>query len=95
MIRKELNEQHLKAICDVLGNTSRGPSKTELTRLLTQCQITLIDDGKSSNGYTYTTGSNKSDWLYNCFANEINTHHSIEKIYSFIEKALNPVIVYK
>lgn len=91
MVRKDLNEQQLKAICDVLGDTSRGLTKTELTRLLTQCLITLIDDGKSSNGYTYTIGLNKRDWLYYCFANEINTYHSIEKIYSFIEKALSPV----
>jgi len=91
MVRKELNEQQLKAICDVLGDTSRGLSKTELTRLLTQCLITLIDDGKSSNGFTYTIGSNKRDWLYNCFANEINTHQTFEKIYSFIERALSPV----
>ena len=91
MVRKDLNEQQLKAICDVLGDTSRGLTKTELTRLLRQCLIALIDGRKSSNGYTYTTGLNKRDWLYYCFANEINTHHSIEKIYSFIEKALNPV----
>ena len=91
MVGKKLDELQLKALCDVLGDTYQGLTKTELTRLLTQCLITAVDDGKSSNGYTYTSGSNKKDWLYNCFANEINNHHSIRKIYLFIEKALNPV----
>jgi uncharacterized protein (TIGR02391 family) len=91
MIRKILNEQQLKAICDVLADTSRGLTKKELTRLLEQCQIPVMDDGKSSNGFTYTIGLNKRDWLYNCFANEINSRQSFERIFIFIEKALNPI----
>ena len=55
-IRKALNQQQLKAICDVLADTNRGLTKTELSRLLQQCQIQLVDDGHSSNGYTYTMG---------------------------------------
>ena len=95
MISKVLNEQQLKAVCDILADTSRGLTKTELSRLLDQSQIVLVDDGHSSNGYIYTMGLNKRDWLYNCFANEINIHHTLEKIYSFIEKTLNPVSVHK
>jgi len=91
MIKKILNEQQLKAICDVLADTNRGLTKTELTRLLEQCQIPVMDDGKSSNGLTYTVGLNKRDWLYKCFANEINSHKSFERVFIFIEKALNPV----
>jgi uncharacterized protein (TIGR02391 family) len=91
MIRKELNGQQLKALCDVLADTSRGLTRTELKRFLEQCQIPLVDDGKSSNGYTYTIGLNKRDWLYNCFVNEINLCHSFNKIFVFIERALNPV----
>lgn len=90
-IQKILNEQQLKAVCDVIADTNRGLTKTELARLLNQCQIELLDDGKLSNGYTYTIGLNKRDWLYYCLANEINTHHSFERIYLLIEKALNPV----
>ncbi|WP_066633311.1 TIGR02391 family protein [Desulfolucanica intricata] len=91
MIRKALNEQSLKALCDVLADTNRGLTKTELSRLLNQCKITIVDDGKSSNGFTYTLGLNKRDWLYNCFANEVNSYQSLDKIYIFIEKALNPI----
>jgi len=91
MIDKILNEQQLKAICNVLADTNQGLTKTELTHLLEQCQISVMDDGKSSNGFTYTIGLNKRDWLYNCFANEINSHKSFERIFIFIEKALNPV----
>ncbi|KXG42692.1 TIGR02391 family protein [Tepidibacillus decaturensis] len=90
-IQKILNEQQLKAVCDVIADTNRGLTKTELSRLLEQCQIQLVDDGKSSNGYTYTIGLNKRDWLYNCFVNEINKRHTFERIYLFIEKVLNPV----
>ena len=91
MIQKILNEQHLKALCDVLADTNRGLTKTELSRLLTQCKINLVDDGKSSNGFTYTVGFNKRDWLYNCFVKEFNDHRSFDKIYTFIEMALNPI----
>lgn len=86
-----LDQQQLKAVCDVLAHTSEGFSKSELSGLLQQSQITLVDDGKSSNGYTYTLGLNKRDWLYNCLANEINTNKSLQRVFDFIAKALNPV----
>lgn len=88
---KYLDEQQLKAICDVLAETSLGYTKTELTRLLQQSKITVVSDGKVSNGYTYQLGLNKRDWLYNCLATEINNSHSFTRIYTFLEKALNPV----
>ena len=90
-IEKKLNEQHLKAVCDVIADTNRGLTKTELSRLLEQCHIQLEDDRKSYNGITYTMGLNKRDWLYNCFVNEINQNQTFEKIFLFIEKALNPI----
>lgn len=90
-MNKVLNEQQLKAICDILGDTYRGYTKTELTRLLQQSGIELVSDGRKSNGYTYQLGLNKRDWLYNCLANEINKNHSLKRVYIFIEKALNPV----
>jgi uncharacterized protein (TIGR02391 family) len=90
-IQKKIDEQQLKAVCDVIADTNRGLTKTELSRLLKQCKIQLLDDGKSYNGITYTIGLNKRDWLYNCFVNEINQNQTFEKIFLFIEKALNPV----
>lgn len=91
MIKKILDEQQLKAICDVLGETNLGYTKTELTRLLEQSKIEIVPDGRSNNAYGYTMGLNKRDWLYNCLANEINKKRSLNGVYNFLEKALNPV----
>lgn len=91
MIKKNLDEQQLKAVCDVLAETDLGYSKTELTRLLEQSRIEVVSDGRTNNAYSYTIGLNKREWLYNCFATEISKSHSLIRIYSFLEKALNPV----
>lgn len=91
MIKKILDEQQLKAVCDVLAETNSGYTKTQLTRLLQQSGIEAVSDGGSSTAYGYTFGLNKRDWLYNCLATEINKNHSLSKVYLFLEKALNPV----
>ena len=91
VVNKVIDEQQLKAVCDVLGETNLGYTKTELTRLLEQSNIQITSDGKSNNGYIYQMGLNKRDWLYNCLANEINIHNSLSRVYVFLEKALNPV----
>lgn len=91
MIKKILDEQQLKAVCDVLAETDSGYTKTELTRLLQQSKIEITSDGRTSNAYGYSLGLNKRDWLYNCLAKEINKSHSLNKVYLFLEKALNPV----
>lgn len=91
MIMKILDEQQLKAVCNILAETNLRYNKTELTRLLQQSKIEIVSDGKSSNGYVYKLGLNKRDWLYNCLASEINKSHSLERVYCFFEKALNPV----
>lgn len=91
MAGKILDQQQLKAVCDVLAHASEGFSKSELSRLLQQSQIDLADDGSSNNGYSYTLGLNKRDWLYNCLVNEINTNKSFQRVFDFIVKALNPV----
>ncbi len=91
MINRILDEQQLKAVCDVLAETNLGYTKTELTRLLQQCRIEIVSDGKISNAYGYSLGLNKRDWLYNCLAAEVNKSHSLNKVFLFLEKALNPV----
>lgn len=91
MIKRILDEQQLKAVCDVLAETNLGYTKTELTRLLQQCRIEIVSDGKMSNAYGYSLGLNKRDWLYNCLIAEINKSHSLNKVFLFLEKALNPV----
>lgn len=58
MVKKNLDEQQLKAVCDVLAETNSGYTKTELTRLLEQSRIEVVSDGRISNAYGYTCG----DW---------------------------------
>lgn len=91
MVSKTLSEQHLQALCDVIADTNQGLTKTEITNLLNQCKVELVEDGHSNNGYIYTVGLSKSKWLYNCFVKEINNKQSFENIYMFIEKAMDPV----
>lgn len=90
-----LSEQQLKSICAVLADTDskHGLTKTELSQTLHSCGILAVDDGSRNigNGMAYQIGLNKRDWLYNCFAHEINTHQTFSRIYAFIESALNPI----
>ncbi len=81
MLKRSLDEQQLKAICDVLAETNLGFTKTELTRLLEQSGIEVVSDGRMSNAYGYTLGLNKRDWLYNCLAMEINKSHSLNRVF--------------
>ena len=91
MISKNLDDQQLKAVCNVLGETNRGYTKTELTHILQRSGIEILSDGKQTNGYTYYLGLNKRDWLYNCLVNDINKSKSLNRVYLFLEKSLNPV----
>lgn len=93
MINIPLSEQQLQSICAVLADTNRGLTKKELTHTLQHCRILAIDDGKRniSNGMYYQIGLNKREWLYNCFANEINAQQTYRRIYEFIGSALNPI----
>ena len=90
-MNKQIEQQHLKALCDVLADTSQGLTESEIRLKLGQCSIVAVDKGNRSNGYGYQLGLNKRDWLYNCFASEINQKRSFEAIYRFIENALDPV----
>lgn len=89
-ISKSLNQQQLKALCDIIAHTSQGLTKSELTTLLGQCGIDIVDDGSSRSQLGYTIGLNKRDWLYNCLATELNKSHSFGKIFLFIQATLNP-----
>jgi hypothetical protein len=55
---KQLNQQQLTALCGALADTSRGLTKSEIKKLLGQCQINAVDDGYKTNGLVYTTGLN-------------------------------------
>ena len=89
-IFRSLDQQQLKALCGVVVHTSQGLTKSELTVLLGQCGICAVDDGSSRSQWGYTIGLNKRDWLYNCLATEINNSHSLSKVFSFLQAALNP-----
>ena len=91
MMNKQINEQQLKCICDVLGDTSDGFTKSELSELIMQCNIKLADDQSFNNGQVYKFGLSKSKWLYNSLAGAINNSGSFKKVYEFIENALNPI----
>ena len=88
-----MSQQHLKALCDVLAESepNAGLTKAEITLKLGQCSIKALDDGYRKDGVVYQTGLNKRDWLYNCFANEVNNKKRFVNIYRFIENALDPV----
>ncbi|MDR0920371.1 MAG: TIGR02391 family protein [Oscillospiraceae bacterium] len=88
-----LSQETLTTLCGVIAETSKGLTKKELSVKLGQCGIFQVDDGNRNinNGYSYNFGLNKRDWLYNCFINELNTNRTMERIYAFIENALNPV----
>lgn len=91
MVNIQLDSQQLQSLCDTLADTNNGFSKAELKRLLDHCSIVAVDDGIIRHNYSYETGLNKRNWLFNCFAYEINTNKSQHKIAVFIEKALNPI----
>lgn len=91
-ISKCLDQQKIKAICDIVAHPSQGLTKSQLTTLLGQCRICVVDDGSSRSQLGYTIGLNKREWLYNCLVTEINKSHSFCKIISFLQAALNPAL---
>lgn len=91
-ISKCLDQQKIKAICDIVAHTSQGLTKSQLTTLLGQCRICVVDDGSFRSQLGYTIGLNKREWLYNCLVTEINKSHSFCKIISFLQAALNPAL---
>lgn len=90
-MNKTLSSQELESICAILGDTYNGFTKSELKQFLANCNIAEVDDGSRNSGLTYTIGLNKKDWLYNCFAEKINTSKSCDCVFLFVETALNPI----
>ena len=88
--RKCLDEQKIKAICDVVAHTSKGLTKKRLTTLLSQCKICVVNDGNVQSQLGYTIGLNKRDWLYNCLVTEINKNRSYYNFFKFLQAVLNP-----
>lgn len=90
---QQLSEQQLQSICSILADTKRGLTKTEIKNTLHLCHMPEVDDGNRTigNGMYYQIGSNKRDWLYNCFATDINQSHTFERVFKFIESALSPI----
>ena len=89
-LKEIFTEQNLHNISAIIADTNRGLTKSELERHLRESKIVLVNDGSYNNGIYYKIGLNKRDWLYNCFANEINTTHSFDRIVRFIEIVMDP-----
>jgi len=51
---RTLDQQQLKAICDIVAHTSQGLTKSELTTRLDQSGILPVDDGFSHSQLGYT-----------------------------------------
>ena len=86
-----LSQQEIESICAVLGDEKHGFSKSELMRFLANCNIADISNNSRNNDLTYTIGSNKKTWLYNCLVKKIHTSNSYDCIFTFIETALKPI----
>lgn len=91
MQNPNLSGEQLQALCNVLADTSRGLTKTQLSQLLRMCGVTLLDDGSYNDGLTYKIGLNKSKWLFNCLASDIDSSDSSSKTFLLVQKALNPI----
>lgn len=89
-LKEIFTEQNLHNISAIIADTNRGLTKSELEWHLRESKIVLVSDGSYNNGIYYKIGLNKRDWLYNCFANEINTTHSFDRIVRFIEIVMDP-----
>lgn len=84
-----LDQQQLEALCGIIGDTL---TKSELSKLLGQCDIEIVDDGLRRYPGGYKLGLNKKDWLFNCLANELNMRKSFDKVFLFLQAALNPAL---
>ena len=87
-----LDQQQMKAVCDIIAHTTQGLTKTELATLLGQSGIDTVDDGSSHTPYGYTIGLNKREWLYNCLVSELNYSHSFQKVFTFLQSVFNPAL---
>lgn len=74
-----LSLQHLSALCDELGHTTRGLTGSEIGRLLSQC------------GIPDAIGANKADRLYAALSGEQRRGNAANRVLAFVEAALDPV----
>lgn len=88
-----LNEQQIASICNILADTNKGLTKTEIKNTLRACHISEVDDGSKTfnNGMNYQIGLNKRKWLFNCFVEDINRRGTNTNIFKFIESAMSPL----
>ena len=89
----QIENSQLEAICEILGDTHNGFTKTELKRLLEISAIECLDDGSRqvSDG-TYSIGLKKSKWLFNCLASKIKATKSTDCLALLIENAFSPAL---
>lgn len=74
------NAQHLRAACQVLADTERGLTGSEIASLLQDCGVEDVSPSIT-----------KWKRLFNALAKAQNTHHVGNHLVMFINRALNPV----
>ncbi|MFI3162934.1 MAG: TIGR02391 family protein [Bacillota bacterium] len=84
----KMNEQHIRNLSKILADNN---THREINQYLLQSNIENKGVDAVSNGYGYTTGTNKETKLFNSFVNSINTSKSDLNIYKYIEQVANPV----
>lgn len=80
------DDYKIRKICDVLADTTRGYSKSELQSLL---KILGIEDIEKS-GKPYFS-KNKRTWLNDCLLYEVRKNDTDANVVKFIELAMNPM----
>ncbi len=85
----DLDQSHIRAIADVLGETGLGFSNREIEELLATCRMHDPVAELKSNEYIYR-GMNKRDRIYNAFVDGVNKSQKPNIVYKFIKEAMQP-----
>jgi len=81
-------EGHLRAICDVLGDTNGGLTNAEITILLQQCRIYDSATKRTRNGLL---GEAKRERLYRVLRSRQEQDRSANNVVAFVKASMAPV----
>jgi len=82
-------EAHLRAVCDVLGDTHLGLTNTEIDRLLAECGIEVTRP--KEDRYVVVLGANKRDRLFGILERRQRQDRCGNHVAAFIKAAMAPV----
>lgn len=86
-----LKMETVRSLCDTIGATHSFLSRADLTNMLKDANVSILDDGYRSNGLTYCLGLNKRKWLFECLSTQISKDNSTNCVIVFLQKGLSPV----